>query len=177
MADYNILWHITDNPKWKFDPTYHPIWAYTLPEPTREPGLFVTDRPSYWNPYFGRGPLYVVRLVVPKDVLPRPSEAHPEFFITDFSGVQVTDFVPLAEAIRRGQEETRRGIPWWNAEWGGFGGVEDWWFTCAEVWDDKKMQLVTRCRKRKGLDPLMREWKKAHPGFDNPDEYFRAKYR
>jgi hypothetical protein len=162
------FWHLTEKPNWELDPTYRPLSAYGLPRPTVMPGLFVTNNPVYWSSWLGKGPIYAIRVHVPKEALPRPTYHHPEYFITNFAGVQVREIRSLAEAITRGREEKRRGINWWDAKYDGFGGVEDWWF--YRVSDDELGE-------REGLDELKRAWREANPGFDNPDEYFRAKYR
>lgn len=163
------LWHLTENPKWKLDLKYHPLRAYGLPQPSKEPGIFVTDLPVYWNPYFGRGPIWAVRIETPEEILPKPSGEHPEYFIRDLSQVKVVEILPLSEAIEKGQEEERRGIPWWRQEYGGFGGVSDWWFS----YDEQRGLKV----KRKGLEKLMKDWREKHPGYKDPDAYFRARFR
>jgi hypothetical protein len=167
MADHD-LWHLTDKSEWEIDPTYRPISAYGIPRPVHMPGLFVTDNPVYWSSWMGKGPIFAARIHVPKKSLPPPSYPHPEHLITDFTGVRALEVLPLADAIARGREEKRRGINWWDAKYDGFGGVEDWWFYRKS--DDE-------IGEREGLDDLKKAWREAHPGFDNPDEYFQAKYR
>ena len=170
------LWHLTDDPNWALDPTYHPILAYGTTTPTSKPGLFVTDQPLYWKPWLGGGPIYAVRVEVPDEALPPFSEAHPEYLITDLDKVEISEILPLAEAISRGEEEKRRGINWWDQEYGGFGGVEDWWYHEYEVWDDAKLQQVWRRRTRKGLSNLMKEWR-AKTGYKNPHEKYEKQER
>lgn len=172
--DRETLWHLTENPDWKLDPTRHPTDAVGLPGPMRTPGLFVTNHPRYWEPWMGVGPIYVVQLLIPKESLPRVSEAHPEYFITDFENVEVVEVMPLEEAIERGQEEERRGVR--DRIYWGFATVVDWWFACKGVWDDNKMETVQKCRTRKGLSRLMKKWRAEHPGFKDPDQYYRKKY-
>lgn len=170
------LWHLTENPNWAFDPTYHPIWAYGATTPSSEPGLFVTDQPLYWKPWMGVGPIYAVRVEVSDEALSLFSEAHPEYLIRELDKVETTEIMPLEEVIRRGQDEKNRGINWWDQEYGGFGSVEDWWYHCHEVWDDDKMQQVTRCKPRKGLARLMEEWR-AKTGYKNPREMYEKQER
>jgi hypothetical protein len=172
------LWHLTENPNWVLDPTYHPIWGYTIPTPTFEPGLFVTDYPSYWKSWMGIGPIYAVRIEVPDGALPQSwvTYQHPEYLIKELNKVEITEILPLEEAIRRGQAEERAGIPLDRQEYGGFASVEDWWYHCHEVWDDNKMQQVTRCRTRKGLSSLMEEWR-AQTGYKNPHEKYEKQER
>lgn len=162
-----IFWHLTSDPGWKLKRDYHPIYAYGAGTPTSRPGIFVTDQPIYWCPWMGKGPVYAARISVPKEILPRPSESHPEYLITDLDQIKVLEFLPLAEIIKRGEEEKSRGIPWWNQQYGSFGSVVDWWFYYDRN-QDRKYQ-------RKGLDELKKKWLKEHPGFKDPEEYYRKR--
>lgn len=163
-SDKTVFWHLTENPNWKLDTAYRPLSAYGVSRPMVTPGLFVTDNPLYWSSWMGKGPIYAIRVHVPEESLPRPTYHHPEYFISNFAGVQVREIRSLAEAIARGKEERRRGIPWWNQQYGGFGGVEDWWF--YQKSDDELGE-------REGLDELKEAWKREHPGFKDPREYYR----
>lgn len=162
------LWHLTKDPDWELDPTYHPVWAYGATHPTSKPGLFVTDRPLYWNPWMGVGPIYAIRVDVPEEAMPPPSHTHPEFLITDLDKIRILEILPLEEVILRGRAEEKAKIPWWDQQYGGFGGVEDWWFHRYEAWDDDKGEQVTVWRTRKGLSRLMKEWRERNPGYKNP---------
>jgi hypothetical protein len=171
MAD-KFLWHLTSKKNWTLDPAYRPIYAYGMTAPMSKPGLFVTENPVYWSPWMGVGPIYAVRVAVPEDAMPHPSTwstSHPEYFITELDRIKILEVLPLSEAIKRGLEEKSRGINWWDQQYVGFGSVMDWWF----FYDQAKDKKFTR----KGLEDLMKEWKKANPGFKDPDVYFRAKYR
>ncbi len=160
------LWHITDNPDWALDPTYHPRWAYwATGGPTREPGIFVSDHPSYWEPYFGRGPLWAVRVAYHGELPPGyTSPEHPEYLLTDFDKIEVLEVLPLAEAIRRGQEAKAAGLNWDQHPYNDFTSLEHWWYACREVWNDRKMRTEQVCRPRRGLEELMKEWKDEHGG-------------
>lgn len=165
------LSHLTKNPNWAFDPNYHPIWAYGAANPTSEPGLFVTDSPIYWKAWMGVGPIYAVRVEVPEEAMPRFSESHPEFLITDMDKIQIAEILPLEEAILRGEEERNAGIGRYlrdRPQYGGFGSVEDWWFHSYEVWDDAKNDQIRVWRTRKGLSHLMKKWREDNPGYKNP---------
>ena len=48
-----------------------------------------------------------------------------------------------------------------------FGSVVDWWFYYDRN-QDRKYQ-------RKGLDELKKKWLKEHPGFKDPEEYYRKR--
>lgn len=167
-SEKRIFWHLTDRPDWRLDPSYRPISAYGLPQPVKRPGLFVTENPVYWSPWMGAGPIYAVRVDVPEAILPGPSTQHPEYLITDLSQIKILEILPLAEAIWHGQEEQKRGINWWSQDYGGFGSVADWWFYDTGLGEKEE---------RKGLEELKAEWKKAHPGYDDPDRYYREKFR
>jgi hypothetical protein len=164
-----VFWHLTTDPDWKLKRDYHPIYAYGFGQPASKPGIFVTDQPIYWCPWMGKGPIYAARISVPEEAVPPPSTSHPEYLITDLEHVRVLEVLPLAEVIKRGEEEQRRGINWWNQEYGGFGSVVDWWFYYDRN-KDKKYQ-------RKGLDELKKKWLEEHPGYKDPDEYYREKYK
>lgn len=175
-----VVWHITDNPKWELDPEYHPTWAYQYSGgPMEKPGLFVSEHPIYWQPYFGIGPLWAVRLQVPEDAFGDLPGYHPERLVTDFSDVEVLEIIPLSEAIERGEEEDeaerRREISWADQQYEGFGHVDDWWFVYEKVHDDRGFELDPKSIPRRGLTQLKRKWKAAHPGFKNPDEYYNRK--
>jgi hypothetical protein len=92
---------------------------------------------------------------------------HPEYLITDLDQVQVLEVLPLAEILKRGEEEKSRGINWWDQVYGSFGSVVDWWFYYDRN-KDRKYQ-------RKGLVELKEKWLKEHPGFKDPDEYYRKR--
>lgn len=160
------LWHITDKPDWVLDPTYHPRWAYwATGGPTREPGIFVSDHPRYWQPYFGRGPLWAVRISYHGELPPGyTSPEHPEYLLTDFDKIEVLEVLPLAEAIRRGQAATAAGLNWDQHPYNDFTSVEDWWYACRQIWNDRKNREEQVCRARKGLEDLMEEWKTEHGG-------------
>ncbi len=164
-----FFWHLTEKEGFALDPAYHPLSAYGIPRPTAKPGLFVTDNPVYWSPWMGEGPIFAARVIVPEDALPPPSFQHPEYFLTDFDRMKVTEFLSLERAIELCQDERQRKINWWDQHYGGFGSVMDWWFYSPGY--DKEP------KPRKGLEKLMRQWKKENPGFEDPDQYFRAKYR
>ena len=165
MAKKLPFWHLTTNPNFRLDPSYCPVSAYGMCRPVAKPGLFVTDRPIYWSPWMGPGPIYAVRVDVPKEVLPRHSESHPEYLIHDLDRIKVREVLPLADVIERGEEEKRRGLNWWDQVYGGFGSVADWWYYYDEAKDEKVL--------RKGLGKLMEKWKAEHPGFRDPSEYYR----
>lgn len=162
-----IFWHLTTDPDWEFKRDYRPIYAYGAGHPVSKPGIFVTDQPIYWAPWMGKGPIYAARISVPEEVLPPPSISHPEYLITALDQVKVLEFLPLAEVIKRGKEEEKRGINWWNQQYGGFGSVVDWWFFYDRS-KDKKYQ-------RKGLDELKQKWLKEHPGFKDPEAYYKTR--
>lgn len=176
------LWHLTTKKDWRLDPTYHPAWAYWgTGGPHKVPGIFVTDRPRYWEPFMGVGPIWAVRIEAPKEILKSPGKPgfvwpHPEYLIEALDQVKVLEVIPLEEAILRGQEEERAGIWWDKQEYGGFGGVEDWWYVTWEEWDDRKKQTVLKRRARKGLERLMEEWRRK-TGYKNPLERYADEER
>ena len=171
------LWHLTPKRNWELDQEFRPLYAYfTASDVQNPPGLYVTDSPRYWEQYFGRGPLWAVRIDYHGE-LPRMHEQHPEYFLEDFDKIEVLEILPLAEAIKRDQEERRRGLQWDQQQYHGFGTVEDWWFACREVWNDRKNRQDFVCRARKGLEELMDEWRDKHKGFKNPRQYDRWRER
>lgn len=166
------LWHVTADPDWKLDPAYHPIWAYGARRPHRQAGLFVTERPDYWEPFMGIGPLYAVRIEVPSEALKSPGPTgsawpHPEYFIEDFERLQIVDTVSLQEALERGDGERQTRIAWDWQLYGGFGSIEDWWYMREEVWDEKGGRFTVRYRPRKGLAEPRKAWRRR-TGFRNP---------
>lgn len=171
------LWHITDDPRWTLDPDYRPRYAYwTASEVQNPPGLYVSDHPGYWNPYFGRGPLWAVRVSYHGELPSHyTSQEHPEYFLEDLDKIEVLEVIPLAEAIRRGAAEKRAGIRDADQVYG-FGTVEDWWYACKEVWNDVVRRQERVCLPRKGLEDLMEGWKDAHGG-RTPAQVYRWRER
>lgn len=158
------LWHITDNPEWVLDPEYRPRYAYwTASEVENPPGLYVSEHPLYWKPYFGRGPLWAVRIAYHAE-LPRIDLQHPQYLLTELDKIEVLEVIPLAEAIRKGQAEALAGINWDQRYYNDFESVEDWWYACRKVWNDRTNRDEDICRPRRGLEGLMKEWKDAHGG-------------
>jgi len=153
------FWHMTSNPRFRIKPEHHPWIMRGVPAKSKQPMLFVTDNPRFWESYLTDTDLYAALIDV------RGLEWGEEWgpYIEPFEYVivgdglkkaKVKEVLPLGEAIHKYPAE----FGWWG-DWA-LSETEE-----AEGWVS---------RPRKGLERFRREWLEEHPGWDDPQEWYGA---
>ena len=104
------LWHITTDPGFAITPGHKPEDAWVSPTNTsgqmKSPGLFVTDNPQYWRPWFENSPGDVFFARIDVSGLSWPEEYHAgreytEYLIAAPEKARVVELLSVAEAAAR----------------------------------------------------------------------------